>query len=80
MAQWIQDLAAQRKALGEKLDTRKGLMIPSEDRSREDIDEPSPPRPDPAAKRSSSRRNRNPALGEGPGGGPAARRHTEPAS
>jgi hypothetical protein len=39
MAQWIQDLAAQRKAFRKKLDERKGLMIPSEDPGREDLGE-----------------------------------------
>jgi hypothetical protein len=39
LAQWIQDLAAQRKAFREKLDERKGLMIPSEDPDREDLGE-----------------------------------------
>ena len=42
MAQWIQELAAQRKALREKLDERKGLMIPSEDPDREDLGEAFP--------------------------------------
>ena len=42
MARWIQDLAAQRKAFREKLEERKGLMIPSEDPGREDLGEAFP--------------------------------------
>jgi conjugative relaxase-like TrwC/TraI family protein len=42
MAQWIQELAAQRKAFREKLDERKGLMIPSEHPGREDLGEAFP--------------------------------------
>jgi conjugative relaxase-like TrwC/TraI family protein len=42
MAQWIRDLAAQRKAFREKFEERKGLMIPSEDPSREDLGEAFP--------------------------------------
>jgi hypothetical protein len=42
MAQWIQDLAAQRKAFREKLEQRQGLMIPSEEPGREDIGEAFP--------------------------------------
>jgi hypothetical protein len=42
MARWIQDLAAQRKAFREKLEERKGLMIPSEDPSRGDLGEAFP--------------------------------------
>jgi hypothetical protein len=42
MAQWIQELAGQRKAFREKLEERKGLMIPSEDPDREDLGEAFP--------------------------------------
>jgi hypothetical protein len=45
MAQWIQELAAQRKAFREKLEERKGLRIPSEDPSREDLAEAFPDQP-----------------------------------
>jgi hypothetical protein len=47
MAQWIQDLAAQRKAFREKLEERKGLRIPSEDPAREDLGEAFPAQPAP---------------------------------
>jgi hypothetical protein len=42
MAQWIQELADQRKAFREKLEERTGLMIPSEDPAREDVGEAFP--------------------------------------
>ena len=42
MAQWIQELADQRKAFRKKLEERKGLMIPSEDPDREDLGEAFP--------------------------------------
>jgi len=43
MAQWIQDLAVQRKAFREKIQRRQALMIPSEEPDRENLGPTFPP-------------------------------------
>jgi hypothetical protein len=42
MADWIRDLAAQRQAFREKIDERRGLMVPSEDPDWGDLGEAFP--------------------------------------
>lgn len=67
----IQEMAGQRKAFREKLEERKGLMIPS----REDLGEAFPDQSAPGRKRDPlAAETGNPAISEDPGGRTAARR------
>ena len=56
--EWITRLAAERRAVRERLDERKAVRVPSEDPDYEDEGEAWPPGPSVTATRSSSRPSR----------------------